>query len=296
MERKRLTKTVMLIFCLSILITGVVVGTGMLAKASQSQTKTVKEERTTPDEEKQDQNITDKEPEKILSRYETTAKSEETRDQNLKVSCEKLNGTELQPGEVLSFNAMAGPFTEEEGYLEGPAIISEGQMGRELGGGVCQVSTTLYNAALLGNLGIAERHRHSFPMDYVDVGLDAMINEPDSDLKIQNTTDVPLYIEAFAQDGTVMIQFKGAELDARTEVHVESSVLNTILPEGEEIRLSADLEDGARQVLQEERNGYETRVYRKVYNDGRLISEEVLSEDTYPPIRRIVLEGCQQSK
>lgn len=125
MERKRLTKTVMLIFCLSILITGVGVGTGMLAKASQSQTKTVKEERTTPDEEKQDQNITDKEPEKILSRYETTAKSEETRDQNLKVSCEKLNGTELQPGEVLSFNAMAGPFTEEEGYLEGPAIIRD---------------------------------------------------------------------------------------------------------------------------------------------------------------------------
>ena len=128
------------------------------------------------------------------------------------------------------------------------------------------------------------------------MGLDAMIYAPDLDLKIQNTTDAMLYIEASAHDGTVAVQFKGAELDAGTEVLVEGSVLNTLVPEGEEIRLSSDLEEGVRQVYREQRNGYETRVYRKVYRNGVPVSEEILSEDTYPPLRRIVIEGCQQSK
>ena len=238
----------------------------------------------------------EKESEKILSRFETTGMSEEARNQNLKTACDRLNGTQWQPGEIISFNDVAGPYTEESGYASGTVIISEGFLGEEVGGGVCQVSTTLYNAALRGNLGIVERHRHSFPMDYVEVGLDAMIYAPDNDLKIQNTTNSVLYIEAFANEGTVVIQLKGAALDTGSEIQVEAYVLNTLVPEGEEIRLSTDLEEGVRQVYREQRNGYVTRVYRKVYHDGVLVSEEILSEDTYPSLRRIVIEGCQQSK
>lgn len=300
MKSKNLGKTVLLVFCFGLLIISVGVGTGVIAKNHENLEESVKEDEKIVsiidvEKEQKSQNV-DKESEKILSRFETTAISAESRDQNLKTACDKLNGIELQPGEVLSFNDVAGPFTQETGYLEGPAILDEGCLGEDLGGGVCQVSTTLYNAALRGNLGIVERHRHTFPMEYVEVGLDAMIHAPDFDLKIQNTTDVVLYIDASAQDGTVVIEFKGAKLDAGTEVLVEGSVLNTLVPEGEEIRLSAELEEGTRQVYREQRNGYETRVYRKVYNNGALVSEEILSEDTYPPLRRIIIEGCQQSK
>lgn len=300
MESKNLGKTVFLIFCFGLLITSVGVGTGVIARNHENLEESVKrDEKAVPDisvEKKQEYQNIDKESEQILSRFETTAKSAEGRDQNLKTACDKLNGTELQPGEILSFNDAAGPFTQEAGYLAGPVILNEGCLDEEVGGGVCQVSTTLYNAALRGNLGIVERHRHTFPMEYVEVGLDAMIYAPDLDLKIRNTTDAMLYIEASAHDGTVAIQFKGAELDAGTEVLVEGSVLNTLVPEGEEIRLSSDLEEGVRQVYREQRNGYETRVYRKVYRNGVPVSEEILSEDTYPPLRRIVIEGCQQSK
>lgn len=299
MEKKSLAKTVLLIFCLGLFITGVGIGTGVMARDCQKSKKPAKKEEKAVlniEKEKNEHNNIELSSENLLSRFETTARSEEGRNQNLKTACERLNGTELQPGEILSFNDKAGPYTRETGYLDGPVIIREGQMGEEPGGGVCQVSTTLYNAALKGNLGIVERHRHSYPMDYVEVGLDAMINAPESDLKIQNTTGSVLYIEASAQEGMVVVQIKGAELDARTEVQVESNVLNTLVPEGEEVRLSTELEAGARQVLQEQRNGYETRVYRKVYNNGTLVSEEVLSEDTYPPYRRIIIEGCQQSK
>ncbi len=308
MKRKNLKQAVLLIFCFGILITGVGVGTGVIARNRQRllekrtqekqdmatfEESEKRNEKTVSDTEKE--NI-QKKSEEILSSFETTSESEEARDQNLRAACEKLNGIELAPQEILSFNDTVGPYTEEAGYRAGPAIIAEGQVGEELGGGVCQVSTTLYNAAIRGNLGVVERHRHSFPMDYVEVGLDAMINDPDSDLKIQNTTDVPLFIEAYAQRGTVSVKFKGAKLDDGMRVQVESAVLNTEKPEGEEIQLSTELAEGSREVLQEERTGYETRVSRKVYNGEELISDEVLSEDIYPPVRRIIIEGCQQSK
>lgn len=306
MKSKDLGKTVLLIFCFGLLITSVGVGTGVIAKNHENVEESVKEDEKIVSnidvEKKQEsqkgqksQNV-DKESEKILSRFETTAQSAESRNQNLETACDRLNGAELQPGEVLSFNDLAGPFTQEAGYLAGPVILDEGCLGEDVGGGVCQVSTTLYNAALQGNLGIVERHRHTFPMEYVEVGLDAMIHAPDFDLKIQNTTDAVLSIEASAHDGTVMVQFNGAKLEAGTEILVEGSVLNTLVPEGEEIRLSSELEEGTRQVHREQRNGYETRVYRKVYHNGELVNEEVLSEDTYPPLRRIIIEGCQQSK
>lgn len=309
MKSKDLEKAVLLVFCFGLLITSVGVGTGVIAKNQENLEESVKKDEkivSNIDVEKKQksqksqkgqksQNV-DTESEKILSRFETTAESAENRNQNLKTACDRLNGAELQPGEILSFNDLAGPFTQEAGYLAGPAILDEGCLGEDVGGGVCQVSTTLYNAALRGNLGIVERHRHTFPMEYVEVGLDAMIHAPDFDLKIQNTTDTVLHIEADAHDGTVVVQFNGTKLDAGTKIQVEGIVLNTLVPEGEEIRLSTELAEGTRQVYREQRNGYETRVYRKVYNNGELVNEEILSEDTYPPLRRIIIEGCQQSK
>ena len=109
------------------------------------------ESQNTENQNAESQNA-EKESEKILSRFETTGMSEEARNQNLKTACDRLNGTQWQPGEILSFNDVAGPYTEESGYASGTVIISEGFLGEEVGGGVCQVSTTLYNAALRGNL------------------------------------------------------------------------------------------------------------------------------------------------
>lgn len=298
MKSEGVKKTAIIVFCLCILITGVSIGTGVIARNYQKNDVFPRESVRTEDE-GADQVYKKEESESgqaVLSEFETKAEGEVSRNQNLLTACQKMEGVEIGPGETLSFNDTVGPYTEENGYVPGPTIIGGTQIGQELGGGVCQVSTTLYNAALLGNLGIVERHRHSFPSEYVEVGRDAMITMPESDLKIQNTTDQTIRIEASAEEGAVTIRLLGTELEPGMEVRIDSTVVNETLPEGDEVRLTTDLEAGTQQILQEARIGYETKVTRSVYKDNELVSQEVISEDIYPPVRRVILEGYKQSK
>lgn len=228
---------------------------------------------------------------KLLSKYETKNDKDTARDVNLELACSKINGYEIKPDEVFSFIDTAGPFTEAQGYTQAPVIVSDTEMGEGVGGGVCQVSTTLYNAALSGDMEIVERKRHSFPMNYASVGLDSAISTPDVDLKLKNKSDASIYVFASAKDGKVKVQLFGKPLNKEEEIRIQSVVKEEIKPEGEEVRLSDTLADGEKQVLQEERIGYEVAVYREYYKDSKLVDTETVSEDTYPAVQRIVLEG-----
>ncbi len=134
----------------------------------------------------------------------------ENRTQNLRLACEKLNGLILQPGDTLSYNEVLGKRTREAGYLPAPAY-SGTDLVDEVGGGICQVSSTLYLSSLFAELTVVERKNHGFPASYIPLGLDATVNWGTTDLKLRNDYDLPVKILAEVSDGFVKIRIMGVE-------------------------------------------------------------------------------------
>ena len=121
------------------------------------------------------------------------------REENIALAVSAINKTELKPGKVFSFNKTVGPRTEKRGYKKAKVMV-DGEYVMDFGGGVCQVSTTLYNAALSAGLKINEHHTHKNPVSYIEQGKDAAVNYDDMDLKFTNTKNHSLRID-IAQDG-----------------------------------------------------------------------------------------------
>lgn len=134
----------------------------------------------------------------------------ENRTQNLTLACEKLNGLILQPGETLSYNETLGKRTKEAGYLPAPAY-SGTELVDEVGGGICQVSSTLYLSSLFAELTVVERKNHGYPANYIPLGLDATVNWGTTDLKLRNDYELPVKILAEVSDGFVKIKIMGVE-------------------------------------------------------------------------------------
>ena len=135
----------------------------------------------------------------------------ENRNENLRLACSKLNGKILQPGETLSYNETLGKRTAEAGYKPAPAY-SGTELVDEVGGGICQVSSTLYLSSLFAELTIVERKNHGFPASYIPLGLDATVNWGTTDLKIRNDYDLPVKILAEISEGFVKIRIMGVDL------------------------------------------------------------------------------------
>lgn len=134
----------------------------------------------------------------------------EDRNENLRLACSKLNEVILQPGETLSYNLTLGQRTRDAGYKFAPAY-SGTELVNEIGGGICQVSSTLYLSSLFAELNIVERKNHGFPANYIPLGLDATVNWGTTDLKIRNDYDLPVKILAEATDGYVKVRIMGVE-------------------------------------------------------------------------------------
>lgn len=146
-----------------------------------------------------------------LGYYKTEYDAEnENRTQNLILACEKLNGLILQPGEILSYNGTLGKRTKEAGYLPAPAY-SGTELVDEVGGGICQVSSTLYLSSLFAELTVVERKNHGYPANYIPLGLDATVNWGTTDLKLRNDYELPVKILAEVTDGFVKIKIMGVE-------------------------------------------------------------------------------------
>ena len=143
-----------------------------------------------------------------LGTFSTTFTSGSNRGKNIKHAASLINGTVLMPGEVLSASDAMGSRTKENGYLEAGSYL-DGQTVQTYGGGVCQVSTTLYNAVILAELEITERWAHSMSVDYVKPSMDAAISEGYKDLKIKNNTDAPVYIEGYTTGGKLTFTVYG---------------------------------------------------------------------------------------
>ena len=168
-------------------------------------------------------------PERPIASYVTTLRGRtESQIFNVRLAARKINGMSLQPGQTFSFLKAVGPWTADMGYEKAP-VSYDGELVRSWGGGVCQASTTLYNAALLAGLEIVERHRHHWPARYAPLGRDAAVAYNDIDLRFRNTLSAPIRIEG---------EIVGENLDFRIlsscrpeyTVRIESQTRSVSLP------------------------------------------------------------------
>lgn len=161
-----------------------------------------------------------------IGNYEAISQSDDNeRAENLRLAAEAINGYVIEPGATFSFNEVVGPTTADRGYKEAPVLYSSG-LGSSDGGGICQVSTALYIAAVKADLEIVERHPHSVPSDYAPIGLDATIVYGSRDLRIKNNTEFPITIYAKAVGQTVSVNLLGKPRDDGITIDATSRVVD----------------------------------------------------------------------
>lgn len=218
----------------------------------------------------------------VLGTFTTSyATSGSARCANVANGCSLINGTVLYPGDEFSAYDSIKPFTEENGYKLAGSYLN-GMVVESLGGGICQVSTTLYNAVLLSELDVTERHNHSMIISYVKPSMDAAIAESSGkDFKFVNSTEHPIYIEGYTENKNITFTVYGVEYrDPGHKVSYESEVLKTTQPESEKI--IADSGQGVGFVdVQSAHIGYVAQLWKIVTENGEEVSREVINESTY---------------
>lgn len=201
------------------------------------------------------------------------------RSSNIRLAAGMLNGTVLRAGETLSFNDIVGERKKERGFLSAK-IIENGEFTEGVGGGVCQVSTTLYNAAVLSGMKIEEYHPHSLAVGYVPPSRDAMVSGTAFDLKIKNPAKTPVYVRAATANGSVTFTFYGAFDGA--EYSIKSAVTGSI-PAPEELTEE-------REKARDGRDGITSESYLEITRGG-FTKRTLLRKDKYLPVKKIVYGG-----
>lgn len=219
----------------------------------------------------------------VLGTFTTSfSSSNDNRGANVSNACRLVNGTTLYPGEEFSAHDTISPITEANGYYLAGAYLN-GQVVDSVGGGVCQVSTTLYNAVIRAELDVTQRNNHSMTVTYVDPSADAAIAESSGkDFKFVNSTEHPIYIEGYTtSDKKVTFTIYGVETrDSNRQVTFESKVLERIEPDTEVIYTDASLPLGYCSV-QAAHIGYRAQLWKVVTVDGVEISREQINSSNY---------------
>ncbi|MCI9277515.1 MAG: VanW family protein [Lachnospiraceae bacterium] len=154
-----------------------------------------------------------KDMEGVIGSYTTEYDPSEQRAINVELAASKVNGTVLQPGQRFSFSAAASPISLSGGYVMGPAF-SGGRVVEGVGGGLCQVSSTLYSALVVSGVPVTQRYPHSLPVDYVPRGMDATIAGNSKDLRFVNSFSYPIEITAVTEDGKLTVSLKPYDMGA----------------------------------------------------------------------------------
>ena len=211
--------------------------------------------------------------------YETDG-DKATRAANIAVGTSKINGAVIYPGEEFSAESYLVPFTAEAGYLEAGTYLN-GETVDDFGGGICQVTSTLYRAVLESELEVTERCEHSMVVGYVEPSMDAAVAEGIKDLKFVNNTDAPIYIEGTAVDGTVTFKIYGHETrDPARTISFESKVLTQTTEVNTVIELDSSIDFGEIESSQGH-IGMTAVAYKIVYMNGEQISKEQINSSEY---------------
>ena len=229
-----------------------------------------------------------------LGSCETKHTNNENRNTNLRLACAALNGLVLNPGEDFSFNQTLGKRTAEKGYKPAPAFSGD-KLVDSIGGGICQISTTLYNAVLLSDLEITERHCHGMTVSYVPLGLDATVSWNGPDFKFRNNSNFPIEIEAEVSGGYVKIQILGTdEKDYYVKMEAETVSINEPKTVYENHSADSGYKDG--QVLDHGTTGYYAKSYKLKYDKetGELLSRDFEAHSRYITKDKIVVKIIQE--
>lgn len=230
-----------------------------------------------------------------LATYSTKySTADVNRTTNIKISVNKINGVVLLPGEEFSYNKVLGPRTPQAGYKLGAAYIG-GKVVSDYGGGVCQTSSTLYNAVLLSNLEITSRTSHYFAAAYVPVSRDATVYWPSLDFKFKNNRKYPIKIKAYTSNGVIKVEIFGTAEGSDYEVELQSYVTSYI-PYNTEYKDDNTLPEGKEVVEQAGINGIRSEAYKILKKDGKVISKTLLSRDTYSTKARIIRRGTKKTE
>ena len=231
----------------------------------------------------------------LLASYSTTYSTKNVnRSTNISLASNKVNGTVVMPGEVFSYNKTVGERTSKAGFKEA-AVYLGGEVTTGIGGGICQVSSTIYNSALLSNLEIVERHNHGFNPGYVPAGRDATVSWGGPDFKFKNTRNFPIRIICSGTGGKILVEIYGIKEDNEPEVSIESYITSYIKYQTIE-KHDPSLAAGQTKVIESGSNGCRSVCYRILKQNGAIISKTLLSSDTYAPHNRIVSVGSGQSQ
>jgi len=228
----------------------------------------------------------------VIGEFSTTFDAKVTgRSANISIASSSINGVLLMPNEAFSFNKKTGPRGIAEGYQEAPVIVN-GQLVPGIGGGICQVSTTLYNAIVRANLEVVKRQNHTLPVAYVPLGHDASVFYGYLDLEFINNKPYPIYLESYSSGSKVFVKLYSTKTDDLV-IKLHSEIIETIEPK-QETKKDATLFVGERKVEKEAKKGYRVVTY-KIYSDknGQEIKREQISRDYYPPVHGLILEGIK---
>jgi vancomycin resistance protein YoaR len=228
-----------------------------------------------------------------LGTYTTTVTGTANRISNVRLAAEKCNGIILRKGDKFSYNKTLGERTQANGFHTAGAYLN-GKTVQELGGGICQISSTLYAAVLDANLKILERHNHTFASSYIGLGMDATVSWGGPDFRFKNDKDYPIRLEAAYSNGKATVTIWGTRTDKRTVKMVSKT--EKVIPYPTVTKTSSGLKAGKTKVTQKGSDGYRVQTYREIYEGGKLVSSEKEAYSVYTPHEQIVLKGKKGSK
>jgi hypothetical protein len=226
----------------------------------------------------------------LVGSYETFYGGDANRINNVQLVSHLIDGTLIGPGDTFSFNGTTGERTEAKGFKEAPVIIN-GELGTGIAGGVCQVSTTVFNAAYEAGLEISERHNHALYISHYPLGRDATVNYPDLDLKFVNDTSHWLLLRTFVGSDSLVVNLYGTPVNRKVES--ETTPLRVTGPAPVERIDDPDMLKGHSYVEETGVPPQETSVHRLVYS----ASGELLHDDTwyssYQGEKRVIKVGTK---
>ena len=231
----------------------------------------------------------------VLGSYETVLGTGNNRIANIQNGTNMINGTIVMPGETFSVYEYVEPFNADNGYYLAGSYLN-GRVVDSYGGGICQVSTTLYNAAIRAELEIVERSPHSMTVNYVPLSADAAISGTAKDLKFKNNLDNPIYIEGYTANGYLYFNIYGKETrPANRTIEFISSKDSTISPGADKVTEDPSKPEGYMEVVSSAHIGYVASLYKVVYVDGVEQSREKFNSSTYGAYPRQVIVGTASS-
>jgi vancomycin resistance protein YoaR len=227
----------------------------------------------------------------VISEFSTVFNPQiQGRTTNISIAANSINGTVIMPGEEFSFNDQTGPRGVAEGYQEAPVII-KGELVPGIGGGICQISTTLYNAVVRADLEVTRRHNHSLPSTYVPLGQDATVVYGYIDFTFVNSSAFPLYVESYKSGNRAYVKIYGKKTQ-NTVIDLHSQITETIEPK---IIVKQDpaMYIGETKFEKEAKKGYRVSTYKIYSENGKEIKRELITKDYYAPIHGVLLEGTK---